>query len=101
MFRRRGLLVPEPRKRPRSAMIRFQADLPNECWQSDRTHRKLAGGQGVGIVNLLDDCSRLLRLAVAGAFKPWRNLAGKAYAPSPRTSGTQAARVTYAVRRGS
>jgi hypothetical protein len=33
----RGLVVPEPRKRPQSSYIRFQADQPNECWQSDFT----------------------------------------------------------------
>ncbi|MEU6790053.1 helix-turn-helix domain-containing protein [Nonomuraea angiospora] len=27
---RRGLVVPEPKKRPRSSYIRFQAELPNE-----------------------------------------------------------------------
>ena len=30
-----GLVVPEPRKRPRSSYVRFQADLPNEMWQTD------------------------------------------------------------------
>ena len=32
-----GLVVPDPAKRPRSSYIRFQADLPNECWQADFT----------------------------------------------------------------
>ena len=31
---RAGLVTPAPRKRPK-AYIRFQADQPNECWQSD------------------------------------------------------------------
>ena len=30
---RAGLVVPEPRKRPRSSYIRFAAEQPNECWQ--------------------------------------------------------------------
>jgi transposase len=32
-----GLVTPQPRKRPRSSYIRFQAAMPNECWQSDFT----------------------------------------------------------------
>ena len=38
---RQGLVTPEPRKRPRSSYIRFQAAMPNECWQSDFTHYPL------------------------------------------------------------
>ena len=38
VLRRRGLVVDQPQKRPRSSWIRFAADLPNECWQSDMTH---------------------------------------------------------------
>ncbi len=30
-------IKPEPKKRPRSSYIRFEADLPNETWQSDVT----------------------------------------------------------------
>jgi transposase len=33
-----GLVTPAPKKRPRNSYIRFQADLPNECWQADITH---------------------------------------------------------------
>src|SRR5712692_6012325 len=42
VLRRRGLVTPQPHKRPKSSLIRFQADLPNECWQSDMTHWALA-----------------------------------------------------------
>src|SRR5437762_9846777 len=71
VLRRRGFVVPEPHKRPRSSWIRFEARLPNECWQSDVTHWRLAGGDDVEIVNFLDDHSRLavgsrvLRVATA------------------------------------
>jgi transposase InsO family protein len=37
-----GLVVPEPRKRPRSSWIRFEAAAPNEVWQSDFTHGRRA-----------------------------------------------------------
>ena len=55
-----GLVVPEPRKRPRSSWIRFEAAAPNEVWQSDFTHWWLADGTEVEIVSWLDDHSRYL-----------------------------------------
>jgi len=55
-----GLVIPQPRKRPRSSYRRFQAAQPNECWQSDFTHWALADGTDVEILNWLDDHSRLL-----------------------------------------
>jgi transposase InsO family protein len=55
-----GLVVPEPRKRPRSSWIRFEAAAPNELWQSDFTHWRLADGTEVEILNWLDDHSRYL-----------------------------------------
>ena len=55
-----GLVVPAPKKRPRSSLRRFAADQPNECWQSDFTHWQLADGTGVEIIDWLDDHSRLL-----------------------------------------
>ena len=33
-----GLVTPEPKKRPKSSYIRFEASMPNETWQSDFTH---------------------------------------------------------------
>ncbi len=57
---RRGLVTPQPQKRPRSSFVRFEADQPNERWQADITHWGLAGGTGVEILNILDDHSRLL-----------------------------------------
>jgi transposase InsO family protein len=55
-----GLVVPEPRKRPRSSWIRFEAAAPNEVWQSDFTHWRLADGSEVEIISWLDDHSRYL-----------------------------------------
>jgi transposase len=59
VLRRRGFVTPQPHKRPRSSWTRFQAQLPNECWQSDVTHWRLADGTEVEIVNFVDDHSRL------------------------------------------
>ena len=39
---RHGLVVPGPEEAPRSSYIRFQAAMPNETWQSDFTHYRLA-----------------------------------------------------------
>lgn len=57
---RRGFVTPQPQKRPRSSFIRFEADLPNERWQADTTHWKLADGSDVEILNVIDDHSRFL-----------------------------------------
>ena len=59
VLRRRGFVTPQPHKRPRSSWIRFEATLPNECWQSDVTHWRLADATPVEIVNFIDDHSRL------------------------------------------
>ncbi len=58
-----GLVIPEPKKKPRSSYIRFAAEMPNECWQSDFTHYRLTRtedrpGPDCEILTWLDDCSR-------------------------------------------
>jgi transposase InsO family protein len=58
VLRRRGLVEDQPQKRPRSSWQRFEADLPNECWQTDMTHWH-AGGDKVEILHFIDDCSRV------------------------------------------
>src|SRR5437899_10245469 len=65
ILRRRGLITPQPHKRPRSSFTRFEAQLPNELWQADTTHWTLADGTDVEILNLVDDHSRVLLAAVA------------------------------------
>jgi transposase InsO family protein len=62
---RAGLVTPEPRKRPKSSYIRFEAQMPNETWQSDFTHYRLAGGPDVEIISWLDDCTRYCLHATA------------------------------------
>lgn len=57
---RRGLVTAQPHKRPRSSYVRFAAELPNERWQADITHWRLADGTETEILNTLDDHSRLL-----------------------------------------
>jgi transposase InsO family protein len=57
---RRGFIDPEPKKRPASSLIRFEAALPNECWQGDMTHWRLKDGSDVEILDFIDDHSRLI-----------------------------------------
>jgi transposase InsO family protein len=55
---RHGRITPQPKKRPRSSYIRFQAEMPNEMWQADFTHWRLADGSDVEILCWIDDHSR-------------------------------------------
>ena len=57
---RRGFIIPQPRKRPRSSYVRFEADQPNERWQADITHWALADDTDVEILNIIDDHSRVV-----------------------------------------
>ena len=59
ILKREGLVVSQPKKRPRSSWKRFCAELPNELWQTDVTCWSLACGREVEILNCLDDHSRL------------------------------------------
>ncbi len=62
ILNRHGAVVPEPKKKPKSSYIRFEAQMPNECWQSDFTHYPLtdthAFPKGIEIITWLDDCTR-------------------------------------------
>lgn len=62
---RRGFVVPEPNKRPRSSWRRFEAAAPNELWQIDGTDWSLADGTPVKILNIIDDHSRYVPASVA------------------------------------
>ena len=57
---RAGMVSPQPRKRPRSSYLRFEMAQPNEMWQSDFIHWRLADGGDVEVLNWLDDHSRYL-----------------------------------------
>jgi transposase InsO family protein len=62
---RRGFVTPQPSKRPKGSVRRFEADWPNERWQADHTEWVLAKGRRVQILNLIDDHSRLCVASVA------------------------------------
>ncbi|HWS44314.1 MAG TPA: IS481 family transposase [Acidimicrobiia bacterium] len=55
---RAGLVHAAPKKRPRASYKRFEASLPNECWQSDVTHVRLADSTEAEVLAWIDDCSR-------------------------------------------
>jgi transposase InsO family protein len=59
VLRARGFVTPQPHKRPKSSLIRFVADLPNERWQADMTHVTLRNGETFEVLNMIDDHSRL------------------------------------------
>ena len=76
---RRGMVVPQPHKRPRSSWRRFCWPRPNDAWQIDATCWALADGREVWIMDLLDDHSRLL-LAARVAEGPTAKAAWEAFA---------------------
>ncbi len=53
-----GLIEPAPKKRPKASLRRFQAALPNEMWQTDTCHVRLASGTDIEVLSWLDDHSR-------------------------------------------
>jgi len=84
VLRARGFVVPQPHKRPRSSYTRFEAALPNECWQMDVTHVCLADGEYVEVLNIIDDHSRfcvaahaLAVYAAADVVAVFRDAAGQ------------------------
>lgn len=60
---RRGMVVPQPDKRPRSSWTRFEWPKPNSAFQIDATQWMLADGEKVWIMDVLDDHSRVLTAA--------------------------------------
>lgn len=62
---RRGMVVPQPEKRPRSSWKRFEWPAPNDAWQIDATAWALADDTKVWILDVLDDHSRVLVAARA------------------------------------
>jgi transposase InsO family protein len=88
---------------PTSSWKRFEADLPNQCWQADVTHWRLADQSDVEILDIIDDHSRLAIASVArpvttgpdvvdtvtAAFADWGTPAANSVSTKPATSRTQ------------
>jgi transposase InsO family protein len=99
-----------PQAAPVPPKIRFAAEQPNECWQSDFTHYFLADGAGVEILTWLDDYSRValcvtayhavagpdvvdsFRAAVAAYGPPASTLTGNGMVYTSRFSGGSSGR---------
>jgi len=79
ILKKRGMIVPEPKKRPKGSLRRFVFARPNDCWQIDATHFGLADGTEVEIIDIIDDHSRLCVAAVAvescTTLNAWASLA--------------------------
>lgn len=88
-----GLIVAEPKKRPKTSYIRFQADLPNETWQSDFTHWHLTGGDGVEIITFLDDHARYA-LSVTAHIRITTDIAIDRFLETGETNGFPASMLT-------
>jgi transposase InsO family protein len=57
---RRGMVVPHPERRPKSAWRRFEWPRPNDAWQIDATQWVLSDNREIWIMDVLDDHSRVL-----------------------------------------
>jgi putative transposase len=64
---RDGVLVRNPKKRPRSSYRRFSFAQPRDCYQIDATELVLADGTKVVAFEVLDDCTRKLVACHAAA----------------------------------
>lgn len=60
VFTRRGMVTPQPQKRPRSSYRRFQFAAVHECWQLDAFAWPLANDTTCVVYQVLDDRSRFL-----------------------------------------
>ncbi len=65
VLKQRGFINPEPRKAPKHTYRRFAAERANECWQIDATKWWLADGTMIEIINVIDDCTRVLIASIA------------------------------------
>jgi hypothetical protein len=83
ILRRRGFIVPEPDKRPKSCYTRFEARLPNECWQVDITYVALRNGHVVEALNLIDDHSRLCAPVASSRSPPQPTSSPRSTTPPP------------------
>ncbi|MEX5297071.1 DDE-type integrase/transposase/recombinase [Kocuria sp. CPCC 205268] len=68
IFTTAGVVVPAPKKRPKTSYKRFVYPAPNCCWQIDATAWALAEGAKAVVFQVLDDHSRycLASLAATG-----------------------------------
>lgn len=73
VFTARGLVTPQPQKRPKTSYRRFSFTQAHECWQLDSFTWPLANTTMVAIYQLSDDCTRV---AIASHVGPAENADG-------------------------
>jgi len=118
IFTRRGMVVPQPAKRPRSSWRRFTFAHVHACWQLDATETTMADGSTATVFQLLDDHSRfvvasivdtgetsaaavaVLRAAIAAHQVPQRLLTDNGRAMNPHRVGHTSALAAYAASLG-
>lgn len=93
ILRRHDQIINQPQKRPRSSWKRFEASLPNETWQSDFTHVRLANDTSVEVISWLDDHSRYL-LHVSAHFRITGPIVIKTFLTTTNTYGLPASTLT-------
>ena len=86
---RRGMVIPQPDKRPRSAWRRFEWPRPNDVWQIDATRWALRSGREIWVMDILDDHSRLL-VAARVCAGPTGEAAWDAFCDGSERHGTPA-----------
>lgn len=67
IFTQVGVVVAEPKKKPRSAFRRFVYPAPNCLWQIDATEWSLSTGATCVVFQLIDDHSRLALASLVAA----------------------------------
>ena len=93
VLRAAGRVTDQPQKRPRSSYIRFQAEQPNETWQADFTHHRLADSSDTEILTWLDDHSRYA-LSVTAHRRVTGSIVVDAFTACCDTYGTPASTLT-------
>jgi putative transposase len=118
IFTRRGMVTPQPAKRPRSSWRRFTFAYVHECWQLDATQTALVDGSTATVFQLLDDHSRfvvastvatgetsaaaveVLRAGIAAHQVPLLLLTDNGAAMNPHRWGNTSALAAYAASLG-
>lgn len=90
---RAGLVTPDPSKRPKPSYVRYAAEQPNETWQADFTHYRLATGADTEVLSWLDDHSRYA-LRVTAHDRVSAPIVLAAFRAAVATHGTPASTLT-------
>jgi transposase len=86
-LKKAGLLVAEPKKKPKSAYMRFAAELPNQMWQTDFERHEAFADPGGGGRPPLDACrSRRVEAGGRSITSAWGWLVEQSSTTTSRSS---------------